>query len=234
MSIASDLQTLRETLKFYAEGWEIDPGGPGETTLFGTEFDRGKLAASKLQTLVQLERKIEHLQKELCQLRAEKKQQVTVISGIGNQIWLQTWLATQRIPMSGAAWAGYLQLGSGIVVVQHRWVVVDKQPLFEMNSGYWGLLQIEALPQPFREELLMLVNKYQPEQQAVITFIGQDLSHDGKRHPFRLDRNYYQIEVVQVNEGETVPDLARQLGIEQQSIPEAIITLEAKAEDSDG
>ena len=88
MTIAQDIQAITEALEFYATGWDVDPQGPGETTLFGTEYDRGQRAARTREIVDRLAQSIEQLQRKLVQLQNEQKTQFTIINGIENPILL--------------------------------------------------------------------------------------------------------------------------------------------------
>lgn len=213
MTLEKNLDAIAETLKLYAEGWKLDEKGPFTQDMLGTYYDMGEQAQAAIPILNQVCRSVERMKNELSQLRQEKRQQVTVIAGIENQVLLEVWMATQRVPLFGQAWAGYLAKGKGVVAVTHRWDKDGESIAFSMESSYWGKEQLQELPEMMRAEILAAIEVYNPEKQAVIAFGGQDLSHRGKRHPFSLDRNYFRLQTVEAGADETVPELAKQLGI---------------------
>lgn len=227
-------ENLVDILSFYADPVNYDRGVPGEATLLGYEPDNGKRAQEGLALLQSLIKQRDQLKQRVKKLEEQTSSPRFIAGGSTLDLLLRTWLCTQQIPFFAQAWQGYRDHGRGAVVLTNRWYVDASNPRdelrYELMTRYLSCSQIDQIPEPYHSGVLILVNEYDPQHEAVLLFCGHDMSQKGKRHPFSLERNLFHHEIIQVEAGCTVPEFAAMLGVEQVALPEVAIDVEPSME----
>lgn len=212
-----ELEEIQQALAFYANPANYNEDGIiGEPILFGWEHDCGQRAQSALPKCDRLIQKLSQLE---IPPKPEKPKKAAIITTgtLHLDVWTRCFASTNLIPLLAQAWQGWTRSGRGAVFIGCSWSVQSEMLRHQTHSFYLDISSIESQSQePMKTEILAKLATYDPVNEAIAVFYGNDLSQGG-RFKLSLDRNFIKCMAI-ASEEFTAVQCAEMLGVVQEAI----------------